>query len=367
MSYSNCVHHSLVMWGVLLCSATALAGTTTIDFTQDLGNLVQRGGSGSLTIDENCDGVFTGTPTYLVGSGASGGTSSITMDVTPASDVTGNNLGLVMIDDDDGEFVTATVSNSGLITLSNSYGSPPAVTIQMPAPAAGNAAFTLEYNATTDTARVTVAGFSANGSISPAFPAALDSVRVEAGVLSFGGGTFRGLSSTGSGIPELDSTGVCSSPEGEGEGDGEGLVEGEGEGVSEGEGEGMPEGEGEVACPVCIPSETSYFLVGESACLHVPDPVLVDSTYLWSKDGVPLGNGGQHQGVSCRSLLIHQLLPSNAGTYTCAYDDGAKAPAEYSIAITVDGTVPAAGLGGLALLAAGVTLAGGFLSARRKR
>lgn len=37
-----------------LAASAAFAGTTTIDFTQGIGNLVRQGDSGTLTTDENC-------------------------------------------------------------------------------------------------------------------------------------------------------------------------------------------------------------------------------------------------------------------------------------------------------------------------
>ena len=49
--------------GIAGRASSAFAGTTTIDFTQDIGNLVRLGASGTLTTDVDCRAVLAGSTT----------------------------------------------------------------------------------------------------------------------------------------------------------------------------------------------------------------------------------------------------------------------------------------------------------------
>ena len=177
--------------------------------------------------------------------------------------------------------------------------------------------------------------------------------------------------------------------EGEGEppieGEGEPPVEGEGEPPVEGEppAEGEPpvEGEGELPVEGELPTEGEEacienpegcprplggdYEIGSDLCLCVPCPVAASSTYAWTKDGVPLSNGGRIIGANARTLQIALLTTSDSGLYSCTYDDGAKAVQVFEAQVTVVEEIPAMGMLGLIVLAA----AGGALGllARRKR
>ena len=148
-----------------LC-VSAMAGTTTIDFTQGMGNLMQIGGGGGITIDSGCYAVINGTPTYLISSGSepasSSGDTAITMNIRPL-DIEDYNyrVGVVFRDaadtnhwgmcttNDLGELIIRTWDARTAQTASNMY------------PAANsNNGFTLTYYASEDRVRVTVYGLA---------------------------------------------------------------------------------------------------------------------------------------------------------------------------------------------------------------
>lgn len=115
------------------------------------------------------------------------------------------------------------------------------------------------------------------------------------------------------------------------------------------------------------PTTGGMFEVGQSICFRVPEPVAPGSSYQWSRNGVPLADG-HVLGATGRSLYINNLQVSDTGAYTCAYDDGAKAPALYGpVSITVAESVPLTGFGGLALLAVLCALGGAILLPRSRR
>jgi hypothetical protein len=296
--------------------------------------------------------VFTGTPTYLIGNGGSpvttSGTVSITMNIVPASDVgAGDAPGLVLIDANDGSIVTATVSSTGLVTLTNGSVTD---TMQFGAPAAAGTAMTLTYNPETDQATLTQSGsFSDNAVITNAFPLQVDTPAVRLGVLSFGGGQFRGLTATGTGIPDLDSTGDCVEPEGEGEG----SVEGEPEGSAEGEGEEDPE--------VVIVGGSFYVAEGDPLALGL---LGADGAtgFAWRKDGVALpGETGP-----TFSRLAAGL--GDSGGYQCAVDFGAKqvvVTPPVPVYVVAPEDLPVAGGAGVVLL--GGLIAGAAALRMRRR
>ncbi|MBI2421904.1 MAG: PQQ-dependent sugar dehydrogenase [Candidatus Hydrogenedentes bacterium] len=69
------------------------------------------------------------------------------------------------------------------------------------------------------------------------------------------------------------------------------------------------------------------------------------SAYQWKKDGSPvLPDGGRITGITSVELIFDPVEQDDAGTYTCAYDDGAKAAAEtepYTLNVLPVGSLPA--------------------------
>ncbi|MFM1920802.1 MAG: hypothetical protein RLZZ303_2436 [Candidatus Hydrogenedentota bacterium] len=314
----------------------AHGGTTTIDFTQGTGNLVQLGSGGSLTVDSECRALLTGATSWAIGNGStpvtSTGTTSITVNITPASDLGfTQDFALFLRDPNTGDVVTATVEQNGDVTLTNGLETDSAF---FGAPAAPNAAFTLTYNLATDTATVTIAGFANTAVIQPAFPFG-EGDAPQIGVLTTTGARFRSLSATGAGIPELNSTGTCGGPEGEEEGEGS---------AEEGEGEELPVvltlGGGFIESG----SRLELSLSGASGAVG----------YQWRKNGVDL------PGEESSTLVRDPVSGADSGTYRCAVDIGAKAvvlsePA--LVNVVAPGGLPASGGVGLALLAGALALA----------
>lgn len=321
-----------------LLAGMAHAGTTTIDFTQGTGNLVQLGSGGSLTVDSECRAVLTGATSWAIGNGStpvtSSGTTSITVNITPANDLGfTQDFALFLRDPNTGDVVTATVEQNGDVTLTNGLETDTAF---FGAPAAPNAAFTLTYNLATDTATVTIAGFSNTAEIQPAFPFG-EGDAPQFGVLTTTGARFRSLSATGAGIPELNSTGTCGGPEGELEGEGEGSAE-------EGEGEELP---------VVLTLGGGFIESGDRLELSLSGASGAVG-YQWRKNGVDL------PGEDGSTLVRDPVGGADSGTYRCAVDLGAKAvvlsePAVVNV--VAPGGLPASGGIGLALLAGALALA----------
>lgn len=323
---------------LMLGMGVAHAGTTEIDFTQGIGNLVQLGVGGTLTTDSECKAVLTGATSWAIGNGASPvtstGTTSITIGITPASDIGfTQDFAIFLRDPNTGDVVTATVDQNGDVTLTNGLDTDTAF---FTAPAAPNAAFTLSYNLTTDTATVTIAGASNNAVISPAFPFG-EGDAPQFGVLTTTGAKFRSLTATGPGIPDLDSTGTCGAIEGE--------VEGEGEGVTE-------EGEGEEE-PIIIETLGGGFVeAGErlELSLNGADGAV---GFQWSKNGSDLG------GETGPTLVRDPVIGTDAGTYRCAVDLGAKQVVLSEptlVSVLAPGSLPVGSSLGLALLAGALVL-----------
>lgn len=98
-----------------------------------------------------------------------------------------------------------------------------------------------------------------------------------------------------------------------------------------------------VPCEVCVHTGKTDYRAGQTACLRVPDPVAASGTFQWYFEGVPLQDDSRITGSNTRNLAIVGLQLTDAGTYTCVYDDGTKASAFYSVTITVTETpMPAA-------------------------
>jgi hypothetical protein len=326
----------LAVIGALGMAVSVHAGTTAIDFTQGIGNLVRLGGSGTLTTDVNCRAVMGGTTTWVVGNGVSpvtsSGTTSITVGISPGNDLTvSQEFGLIVVEPASGEFVTATVNDLGDVTLTNGLETDTAF---FPAPGASNAGFTLTYNQTTDTATVTITGFSNSATISPAIPLG-EGGPVQIGVFATGGAEFRSLTATGAGIPELDSTGVC--------------------GAEEGETEGTPaEGEEEGEAPVIVAVGGGFIESGDRLELTL---VGADGAigYQWTKNNVDLPSD------TGASLVRNPVNSVDSGTYRCEVDLGAKTvvvSAPVLVTVVPPGGLPVAGGIGMALLAGALALAG---------
>jgi hypothetical protein len=107
--------------------------------------------------------------------------------------------------------------------------------------------------------------------------------------------------------------------------------------------------------------------VAEDVCLRVPDPVLPNSAYTWRRDGEILVEG-RYIGTTCRTLSIPTIAENEGGTYTCTYDDGAKAPATYTVVVTVVpvDAMPAAGVFGLIALGAALVSLGARRNSTRR-
>ena len=102
--------------------------------------------------------------------------------------------------------------------------------------------------------------------------------------------------------------------------------------------------------------------VGDDVCLAVP--VVGGGDFLWSFNDVALIDG-RVTGAYCKWLHIPNVQVEDSGVYSCSYNDGAKVPQTYTVALTVNNSVPVAAPG-LLLLAAAATGLFGLRSLRRK-
>jgi hypothetical protein len=85
------------------------------------------------------------------------------------------------------------------------------------------------------------------------------------------------------------------------------------------------------------------------------------------KDGVSLVDDEFHiQGATTRTLEIFGLVLQDAGSYSCIYNTGAKAPAAYNVYITVAENVPVSGAVGLTALTLLSAVSGAVVLRRRK-
>jgi len=86
-------------------------------------------------------------------------------------------------------------------------------------------------------------------------------------------------------------------------------------------------------------------------CLYVPCPVAPDSTFVWTRNDLPIPAGdGRITGATGRALRIVMLEEGDSGVYRCAYDDGSKADAEFVAVVTVVPFLPVSSAAGLAVL-----------------
>jgi len=76
-------------------------------------------------------------------------------------------------------------------------------------------------------------------------------------------------------------------------------------------------------------------------------------SFIWYKDGVPVEDSATVTGSNTQTLQFSPVSTSDLGTYTCVFDDGShKTLMEATFELLVLGTVPVAGIAGLALAAA---------------
>jgi hypothetical protein len=91
--------------------------------------------------------------------------------------------------------------------------------------------------------------------------------------------------------------------------------------------------------------------------------------FQWFKEGDPVAlvESEHFVGVNTRELCILNVQTDDTGTYVLLYDDGSKAPAQYSVLLTVSAGLPVAGGLMLGLLAGASALGGAMALYRRKR
>jgi hypothetical protein len=184
---------SLIMLAFVI---PAFAGTTNINFAANTGLLTHQAAGPGYLESQGGRAHFTGQNITLLKQGStvisSTGTTSATMTLQPYADA-GEGVGLIMLSG--GDRLTAICGSDGTVTLMDAndiY-----TTTGFSWPAAANY-FTLEYNAGTERATLTL-----NGSTSVFLEAALNgATSVQVGVCSNGEGAFSQFASTGPGIPD---------------------------------------------------------------------------------------------------------------------------------------------------------------------
>jgi len=201
---------------ILALAAPAFAGTTTINFATDTGLLKYTAAGPGILASQGGRAHFTGQNTTLLEQGGSviwsGGTVSATITLQPYGDA-GDGVGLIMIGG--GETLTAICSSDGLVTLTDWIGDWRNASFS--APGAYNNQMTLEYNATTGRATLTLNTDEDTAFLEDALYGAMS---VQVGVVSYGVGDFTSFSANGSGIPnypppdvDTDGDGVLDSAE----------------------------------------------------------------------------------------------------------------------------------------------------------
>jgi hypothetical protein len=86
------------------------------------------------------------------------------------------------------------------------------------------------------------------------------------------------------------------------------------------------------------------------------------SSYQWKKDGIDLFNDWWISGVNSRVLVLDPLQLSDAGVYTCVYDNGARKEMvetePFTLVVYEQSQVPAMAPAGLALAALSLLVTG---------
>ena len=81
------------------------------------------------------------------------------------------------------------------------------------------------------------------------------------------------------------------------------------------------------------------------------------SGYQWYVDNVPIENSDRISGANLQVLVFTPALQDDAGSYTCVYDDGTGGKVlletlPFELEVLAAGSLPVAGIAGLALAAA---------------
>ena len=101
-------------------------------------------------------------------------------------------------------------------------------------------------------------------------------------------------------------------------------------------------------------------VAGYPLTLTAPDGV----DFIWYKDGAPVEDSANVTGSNTQTLQFSEVSAGDIGTYTCVFDDGShKALMVATFELLLLGTVPVAGIAGLAACALGLAA----LAARRIR
>lgn len=185
----------------LTFAAGSRAATVNIDFDSGVEELSVTA-SGSALTAVGSQGVFNAAGVTLLGDGtafSSGGTVSATITVHAAADA-GTGVGIIMVDSSDSDnFVTAIADSSGQVTLTDWIGT--FVNLSFDAPNAMNNTITLEYDAFTERATMTISNIG--GSDSAFREVALNGASsVHVGVIGLSASAFFDFTATGPGIPD---------------------------------------------------------------------------------------------------------------------------------------------------------------------
>lgn len=135
-------------------------------------------------------------------------------------------------------------------------------------------------------------------------------------------------------------------------------ADGEGEGAAEGEGEGDGGNNGGIA---------AYYTrqLGDDITISVPNPGTA-TVFTWT---FKPASGGNTQVLAETSGILHltDLTHGDAGIYTATYDNGAKAPATYSVSLNIVNQLPASSSVTLVALAAALGSIGILRASRLRR
>ena len=117
--------------------------------------------------------------------------------------------------------------------------------------------------------------------------------------------------------------------------------------------------EDEYVEPAIVAAPSGWIEAGERLTLTAPE----GSNYEWFKDDVSVSDDPPRvTGAFERTLVFNPVAESDAGTYTCSYDDGTMkvtvVTSPFELVVFAEGSLPAAGAAALAILALGAITAG---------
>ena len=308
-----------------LLAMPAFAGTTTLAFSCDgTGPLnYQALGPGTLNA-VNGRASFNGANRTLIAQSGSpvlcSGVVTVSMTLQPYADAA-NGAGIILIDPQGEDPLTATVYPDGTVRLIGYMGFE--ASTHFTYPAAGNNVLTLTYDSVSDTATVTVTATPPQTRSVSLDNALMGGGSVQVGVFSGGPGGFSSFSASGSQIPNYTSPvfGIVAYP-----------------------GVGMKE-------------------IYEPLHLQVQvKPGSTNVTYQWYKDGILL------DGETAATYDVASLLPGNAGSYMCKVTDGCGIVHDTPPAVVTllpENSLPAGGIPGYGLLAALTAFTGALVLRRR--